>query len=275
VTHFEHNTPVVLSLSNLDPSGSAGIQADIETLASLGCHCAPIITSLWARDTAELKEIVPIEASLLIEQTRVILEDMPVKLIKIGHLGSVEIAEAIHSILRDYPDIPVVLDSVSIYAGDDKQGLAALNQVFESLLLPLATIATPDLIEAQNIGRQADTIDACAMEILEFGCKNLLITGTLRNQTSVENRLYDQDGHCKTYQWERLGLMGHGCGATLSASIAAYLAHDLRLLDAVEQGQNFTWNTLAHSRQLGMGGRTPNRFYWTDKNSATNTRKLQ
>ncbi len=275
MTHFEHNTPVVLSLSNLDPSGSAGIQADIETLASLGCHCTPIITSLWARDTAELKEIVPIEASLLIEQTRVILEDMPVKAIKIGHIGSVEIAEAIHSILRDYPNIPVVLDSVSTFAGENKQSLAALNQAFQALLLPQATIATPDLVEAQNIGRQADTIDACAMEILEFGCKNLLITGTLRNQTIVENRLYNQDGHAKSYQWERLALMGHGCGATLSASIAAYLAHDLRLSDAVEQAQNFTWHTLAHSRQLGMGGRTPNRFYWADKNVAASTRKLQ
>ncbi len=278
MSHFQTNTPVVMSFSNLDPSGSAGIQADIETLASLGCHCTPVITSLWAKDTAELKEIVPVDPSLLIEQARVILEDMPVKVIKIGHLGSIENIEAIHSILSDYPNIDVVLDPVSTYSGDEERSAMVMNQMnqaMESLLLPQATIITPDLVEAQNMGRQADTIDACAMEILEMGCENLLIAGTSRNQTSIENRLYRQDGSKKSYQWERLGIVSHGSGSTLSASIAAYLAHELRMLDAVEQGQNFTWHALAHSRQLGMGQRTPNRFYWADKNASASSRKLQ
>ena len=267
MAQFEHNTPVVMSLSNFDPSGAVGIQADIETVASLGGHCTPVITSLWAKDTAELKEMVPVEASLLIEQARVILEDMPVKVMKIGHLASVEQVEAIHSILQDYPNICVVLDPVNTRWSGIEFTSNAVNLAVESLLLPQATLITPDLVEAQSIGRQADTIDACVMEILEFGCEHVLVTGSHRNQTIIENRLYDQNGLTKQYQWERLNIHSHGCGAILSASIATYLAHDLSLLDAVEQGQRFTWHALSHSRQLGMGQCIPNRLYWADKNA--------
>jgi len=269
---FEHNTPVVMSISNLDPTGSAGIQADIETIASLGGHCTPVITSLWARDTADLKEVVPIEASLLIEQTRAILEDMPVKAIKIGHIASIEQAEAVHSILRDYPKLAVILDPV-FHSLETPQS-PALQLAIESLLLPLTSVITPDLVEAQDIARQGDTVDACAMEILESGCHHVLITGAQRDQHHVVNKLYSQQGMIKSYQWQRLNLFSHGCGATLSSSIAAYLAHDLRLLDAIEQGQNFTWHTLAHSRQLGMGKRVPNRLYWANKNTPQR-KKLQ
>lgn len=262
-----------MSLSSHDPSGSAGIQADIETTASLGCHCTPIITALCAKDTRDLKDVVPTETGLLIEQTRAILEDMPVKVIKLGMLASVENVEAIYSILSDYPNIPVVLDPVTMECNSELFNASGVISAIRTLLLPLATIATPDLIEAQNLAHQADTIDAGAQEILDSGCLYLLISGTRRCAEHYESSFYGR-GIVKHFRWPRIRMMSHGCGATLAASIAAYLAHGLRIEDAVEQGQYFTWQALAASRRLGMGRCIPNRMHWADKNQNERQRKI-
>lgn len=268
MSSFNTAVPVVMSLSANDPCGSAGIQADIETCMSLGCHCSPIITAICAKDTRELKEMVPVDSTLLIEQARAVLEDMPIAAIKVGFLGSVENVEAVHSILRDYPQIPVILDPITSVSDDELLDSAALLNAIKTLILPLATLVTPDLVEAHELAQQGDTIDACACEILESGCQNLLITGIKRSHENLDNALYNSQGLSKKFTWPRLKLFSHGSGATLSASIAAYLAHGLRMIDAVEQGQQFTWQALQASRRLGMGKRIPNRIFWADKTEA-------
>jgi len=257
--------PVVLTLSSHDPSGCTGIQADIESCISLGCHCTPVITALCARDTRELKDITAVDTAFLIEQVRAILEDMPVQAIKLGYLGQVSHIEAIHTILQDYPKIPVVLEPVVQLVAAPQAQTQALREATKNLLFPLSIISTPDLVEAHELAQQGDTLDACAQEILEYGSDYTLITGAARNQAHYENRLYNKQGLVKNYRWQRLSVFSHGAGATLSASIAAYLAHGLRLLDAVEQGQNFTWHTLSASRRLGMGHNIPHRLFWADR----------
>lgn len=258
----EQETPVVMTLSSHDPSGSAGIQADIETTASLGCHCTSIITAISAKDTLTLKHISPTETALLIEQARAILEDMPVKAIKLGLLGNVENIEAIHTILRDYPDIPVVLEPVTSELNNELFNAPAIINAIKTLLLPYTTIVTPDITEALELAQHADTLDACAQAILETGCRYVLISGTRRSSTDYESCLYGINFATKHYHWPRIPQVSHGCGATLAASIAAYLAHGFRIEDAAEQGQRFAWNALASSRQLGMGKRVPNRMHW-------------
>lgn len=273
MVQFDCDTPVVMSLSSHDPSGSAGIQADIETAASLGCHCTPIITALCAKDTRDLKDLVPTETGLLIEQARAILEDMPVRAIKLGLSGSVENIEAIYTILRDYPHIPVVLDPVTTEGNNELFNTPAVIRAIQSLLLPLATIATPDLVEAHELAQQADTVDACAHEILETGCKYVLITGATRNHDHYENSFYSQAGLVRRFRWPRVKLMSHGAGATLAASVASYLAHGIRLEEAVDQAQQFTWQALMASRRLGMGRCIPNRMHWADKNGSSDNKK--
>lgn len=276
MTEFDCDTPVVMTLSSHDPSGSAGIQADIETTASLGCHCTPIITAICAKDTRALLDMRPAETGLLIEQARAILEDMPVKAIKIGLIGSVENVEAIHSILHDYPELPVVVDPVTAEFNHEVFNAPAVISAIQTLLLPKATIATPDLTEALEFAQQADTVDACAQEILETGCTYVLISGTRRTSNEYESCFYSKGQVVKRYHWPRIPQISHGCGATLAASIASYLAHGLRIEDAVEQGQQFTWNALASSRRLGMGKRIPNRMHWASaSNDSRNKRKRQ
>lgn len=262
------NTPIVLSLSSHDPSGAAGIQADIETAASLGCHTATILTSLCSKDTGTTSDMVPVDAELLIRQTRAILEDMPVGVIKLGFLGTVENIEAVHSILIDYPDIPVVFDPITWVCPSSQRDAPGLRQAIRHLILPLTTLTTTDSVEAHDLAQQADTLDACAQSILDSGCQYLLISGAQRTHDYYVNHFFDHRGLIKAYQWQRLQIFSHGCGATLSASIACYLAHGLLLQDALEQGQRFTWQALAHSRRLGMGRRIPNRLFWADENNS-------
>lgn len=267
MTEFESIAPVVMSFSSHDPSGSTGIQADIECAASLGCHCTPIITALCAKDTRDTKDILPVGSPLLIEQARAILEDMQIKAFKIGYTGSIENVEAIHTILRDYPSIPVVIDPGTHVCGTKLADAPGVLRAIQTLLLPLATVATPDLAEAYELAQQADTIHACAQEILENGCEYVLISGAGRSKNTFENYLFGKQGLIQTFTRERLKMPASGCGATLAASIACYLGHGLRTEEAITQGQNFAWHSLANSRRLGMGKRTPNRFFWADKNS--------
>ncbi|WP_339617889.1 hydroxymethylpyrimidine/phosphomethylpyrimidine kinase [uncultured Gilvimarinus sp.] len=271
MSEFSDRTPVVLSLSSHDPSGSTGIQADIETAISLGAHCCAVVTALCARDTRQLVDLAPTPADLLIEQTRAILEDMPVAAIKLGYFCRVEQIEAIHSILCDYSDLPVVLDpvaslSIANSSASHFDDAEQISSAMKTLLLPLADVITPDIVEAHQLARQADTVDACGQEILTQGCAAVLITGARRNANDYENRLYLPRRPMRSFCWPRLSLFSHGSGATLSASIATYLAHGLLLSDALEQGQQFTWQCLKASRRLGMGHSIPNRLYWAERN---------
>jgi len=104
--------PIVLVFAANDPSGGAGMQADILTLASMGCHPLSVITGLTVQDTIGVEAVMPIEAEWVADQARCVLEDMPVAAFKLGVLGSVENIAAIAEVVSDYPDVPLVLDPV-------------------------------------------------------------------------------------------------------------------------------------------------------------------
>lgn len=134
------NPPVILTFSTLDPSGCGGIQADIETAISLGCHCAPVATSMCTSGFSDELDVLPVEAPLLIEQARSILENMDVKAIKIGYLGSVANAEAIHTIIRDYPDIPVIAHPALCLWQPDAPEQAGLDEAFSIYLFLMKSV---------------------------------------------------------------------------------------------------------------------------------------
>lgn len=263
---FEALPPVILSFSHHDPCGNAGIQADIECAASLGCHCTPILTSLFTKDTGDVRGFVPIDAGQLIAQARAILEDMQVAAIKVGFGGSVENIQAIHSILQDYPSIPVILEPVTHIADQALVGAEALLNASEALLLPYTLITATDLDTARDLAKQGDTVEACAQEILESGCRFVLISGAKNTRDCYESHLYNPQGLIRRYSWSRINVASQGGSATLTASIACYLGHQLLVEEAAHQGQHFTRQALSSSRRLGMGQQTPNRFFWADRN---------
>jgi hydroxymethylpyrimidine/phosphomethylpyrimidine kinase len=255
------NTPVIMSINGLDPSGGSGISADIETLASLGCHCTPIITQLSASDTTAIQDCLTIDTGLLIEQIRVVLEDINVNLFNIGELASVGNTEAVHTILSDYPDIPVLFHP-SLPGNDEEAGLA---KALCTLILPQADIVILAKEEALALAPGADTLSACAQELMEYGCKHILITGDNANSTQITNHWFSQYGNSQQYPWERLPNNFYGAGSTLAAAVSAYLAHGLSMTESLQQAQQFTWQALQKGRRIGMGELLPNRMHWCKK----------
>lgn len=258
----ERAVPIVMTFSGHDPTGGAGIQADIETLASMGCHAAPVITAITVQDTASVKGYFPIEATQVIEQARAVLEDMPVAAFKIGVLGSVEITQAVHTLLIDYPDIPVVLDPVWQSGGGDILGDDGIVDAITTLLLPLTTVLTPNSIEARRLAPSADNLDACAQELLDRGCEFVLITGAHEKNIKVINTLYGNRRLLETFSWERLPGSFHGSGCTLAAAIAGLLSQGLLPPNAIHEAQEYTWQALKHAYRVGMGQLLPNRLFW-------------
>lgn len=254
--------PVLLTVNSHDPSGGAGLVADIETAASLGAHCVSAITALNVRDTQNLKDRQSTDAALLIEQTRAALEDSVVSAIKLGDIATIAQAEAVHTILVDYPDIPVVLDPVLHHGADDGD----VDTAVRLLLLPRATVAILSMDHIQQLATCGDTLNARVQELLEFGCEHLLITGACQEHNKIVNRLFSDRGVTKEYSWELLPQSFHGAGSTLSAAVATYLAHGFDLMEALQQGQQFTWQALAQARRLGMGCLIPDRLYWCRRN---------
>jgi hydroxymethylpyrimidine/phosphomethylpyrimidine kinase len=254
--------PVVMVFSGNDPSGGAGIQADIEALISHGCHTAPVITALTIQDTQDVIGYTPLDGGLIVEQARAVLEDMPISAFKLGLLASTEAVEAIHSILRDYPEIPVIMDPVltsgsgTVITEDD------VIDAMHEMLLPQVTVLTPNSREARALAPEADTLDACAMALLAQGAEFVLITGTHENTPNVVNTLYANNRVMDSFTWDRLEGSFHGSGCTLAASIAGLLAQGLEPFTAIHEAQEYTWQTLAEGYRIGMGQRIPNRLFW-------------
>ncbi len=254
--------PVVLTFSGHDPTGGAGVQADIEALASMGCHAAPVVTALTVQDTQNVMEITPVDTAVLIAQARAVLEDMKVAAFKVGLLGSVTAVEAIHTILCDYPDIPLVLDTVLMAGGGAQLADEATLEAMRTLLFPRTTILTPNSVEARILAPEADDLDACAQELMDAGCSYVLITGSHENTPEVVNRFYGNRRLIDSYSWERLPLTYHGSGCTLAAAVAGLIAHGMEPCTAIQEAQEYTWETLKQGYRVGMGQAVPNRLFW-------------
>lgn len=259
--------PVVMTLAGTDPSGGAGIPADIETIVSLGCHPAPVVTALIVQDTHNVRALLPVTPDQVIAQARAVLEDMPVAAFKIGVIGSAENAAALHTLLTAYPDIPVVLDPVLAAGGGAELAGKGLIDAIQTLLLPLTTILTPNSIEAQRLAPEADTLSACAMALLARGCRYVLISGGHEPTDQVINTLYGNNRLLETFHWPRLPNEYHGSGCTLAAAIAALLAqgHELHTdstNSALYRAQDYTWRSLQAGYRAGGGQLLPNRLFW-------------
>lgn len=263
------NKPVVLCFSGLDPSGGAGIVADIEAISSHGGHVAPVITTATVQDSQNVMSFSPIPADLIIEQARAVLEDMPVSIIKIGMVGSSEIAQAIHTILIDYPSIKVVYDPVFSTEKDGDLSTPDLADAVRSLLLPLTTVLTPNIFEVHALAPGSDTPAAAAIGLLETGCEYILLTGTHGKTLDVVHTLYSNHRELKQFHYERLPHKYHGSGCTLAASLAGLLALGQEPVGAAHQALDYTHKTLIHADRLGMGQYHPDRFFWLHEEKKT------
>lgn len=251
--------PVVLCFSGLDPTGGAGIQADIESIAKHGCHAAPIITANTVQDTHNVISFQPVDPIVILKQARTILKDMPVSAIKIGMLGSGETAEAIYTLFRQYSDIPVILDPVLIAGGGTSLARNNLIDAINTLIIPHTYILTPNIPEAKLLSNTKKSPELAAQMLNEMGAEYVLLTGTHSKNPDVMHKLYRQMKNKKTFKYARLKNEYHGSGCTLTATIAALIAQKLDPINACQNALDYTYNSLLHANALGGGQLIPNR----------------
>lgn len=252
--------PIVLCFSGHDASGGAGLQADIETLASLGAYACTIITALTVQNTQEVQSVYPVDASIMQQAVDCLLADLQPQAIKIGLIASPEALKIIVATIKRTPDIPIILDPVlasgsgkTVFAKDD-----LIQQIINDLL-PLTTIITPNTAELMQL------VNSSKPPLLnQMGCDYVLLTGTHADTQQVHNELYFNQRLIDVMSVERLSADYHGSGCTLAAAISAALAFGLDPLHATKEALDFTYASLQAGLQIGGGQHIPNRLFWSD-----------
>lgn len=261
--------PCVMTFAATDPSSGAGLQADILTLASIGCHPLSVATGITVQDTVGVESVMALDAEWINDQARTMLEDVKISAFKLGLLGSVENVMVIAEIMADYPDVPLLIDPILTSGRGDDLSNEEMQAAMCELLFPQATIITPNSIEARRLafydeGEEVKytTLEVASQRLLGLGSEYVLITGTHERTTDVVNGLYGVEGLIKEYHWGRLLGSYHGSGCTLTSAIAACLAHGLTIEEALQEAQEYTWQTLKNAFRPGMGQFIPDRFFW-------------
>lgn len=269
---MDKTPPTVMAFSATDPSAGSGLQADVLTLSSIGCHPLSVTTGIIVQDTVGADSVTALDADLVNDQARKILEDIKVSAFKIGLTGSLENIAVIAEIVADYPDIPLLIDPILTSGRGDALTDEAMQSAMCEMLFPQATLITVNSIEARRLASSENddgniTLDEAALRLLNMGAEYVLITGTHERSSDVLNMLYGKQssealGLISDYSWERLSESYHGSSCTLCSAIAACLAHGLSLEEAIQEGQEYTWQTLKHAFRPGMGRLIPDRFFW-------------
>lgn len=245
--------PMVLAFAASDPTGGAGLQADLLTLAARGCHPLSVVTALTVQDTSGVQSLHAVEPARVAEQARCLLADLRAEAFKLGVLGSAGNAAAIAQILAAHPQVPVVVDPVLASGRGDALATDGGITALQEKIFPLATVATPNSLEAERLGGVA--------AILERGCRYVLLTGTHDDSADVVNRLYDSRGLVREDKWRRLPGSYHGSGCTLASALAAALANGLAMAEAARDAQDYTWHALEAGFRPGSGQFIPQRLF--------------
>jgi len=250
--------PNILVLAGHDPSGGAGIQADIESAAANGAHAASVITLLTCQDTANVHGTMPVASAFFRDCLDRVRADMHFAAIKTGVIANTAQVAIIAELARSLPDVPLVVDPVLRAAGggqlaDDAVGLAMHDQLFEH-----ASVITPNAAEARLLCDGEPDIHACG-ERLSRKARAVLITGGDEAGDDVVNHLYIEGALIDSARWPRLPGTFHGSGCTLASAVAARLATGQSLQDALAAAQAYTWQTLKHAFAAGRGQKIPAR----------------
>lgn len=245
--------PIVLAFAASDPTGGAGIQADVLTLAALGCHPLSVLTALTVQDTSGVERMEPVAAELVTRQASALLAESRVRAFKAGVLASAENVRAVAAIAARHAEVPFVLDPVLASGRGDALAGDSVPKALMELLMPHVSVATPNTLEAERLGG--------IQAMLAAGCRYVLVTGTHASGDEVVNRLYDARGLVREDRWRRLPHSYHGSGCTLASAIAAGLAQGRALPEAVREAQEFTWRALEAAFATGRGQPIPDRFF--------------
>ena len=248
--------PQILVVSGFDPSGGAGLVADIETVHALGCCTSAVITCQTIQTRQNATVCVPSDTLWFKRQLYSVIEAHSFSAVKIGLTPSIEIIDIVADVLVNL-SCPIVIDPIIAAGGGyvfcDSR---TVNHLAEKLI-PLGNIATPN---AKEINHFAETSKQAVSLLLERGCKAVLVSSEYEKAGYLYHCLYRLQHSPQLFTVKRLPYRYHGGGCTLASAIAAYSAHGMELVAAVRQAQEFTYNCLQATTSLPQGVAVPQRF---------------
>jgi hydroxymethylpyrimidine/phosphomethylpyrimidine kinase len=255
-------TFIALTIAGSDSSGSAGIQADLKTFGALGVHGTCVVAALTAQNTQRVEAVLPVPPEFVLAQMRAVASDIEVGAIKIGMLATEPIIEAVGEGLKEFPGVPVVLDPVmASHSGDPLLDEGAVDTL-KSVLLPAATLVTPNLFEAAMLlgeekARSADQMAAQARQLRDLGARAVLVKGGHLDGEAIDVMLDDR-GEERLEAPRHVTQNTHGTGCTLSSAIAAGLAKGETLNQAVKDAKVYITAAIIAADELKVGrGRGP------------------
>lgn len=254
--------PVVLSIAGFDPSSGAGVTADIKTAAAHGCFAVACITSLTVQTTQGVRRVESLQGEIVSETLFELAADLPIDAVRIGMLGSGEVAEAVAAFLETTRPQNVVLDPIlrSSSGADllDAKGV----EILRNRLLPLATLVTPNLAEAGALTKLPvsgiEQMRAAGRELLRLGARNAAVTGGHLRGDVTDLLLWRPEGTDEIFEealsGERLRSSStHGTGCAFATSVACHLARGFRVPEAVAGAKEFVRRAIEHATPLGHG----------------------
>lgn len=257
-----------LTIAGFDPSGGAGIQADIKTISALGCFATSVLTALPVQNTMGVRTIYPIPYQAVKEQIEAILEDIFPDALKIGMVHTSELVATIVETLSNYSKIPIVFDPVMVATSGHKLIEDETIQSIVSKLLPIADIITPNLDEAGILANlkieNVEDMYLAGKKIKKLGAKNILLKGGHLKTAQLTSLFFSEDDEIYEFHFEKYDTRNtHGSGCSLSSAIASYLAQGKSMLDAVTLGQNYVKEAIYEGKDviIGKGNGPLNHFF--------------
>lgn len=261
----------VLCFNGSDPSGAGGLAGDVATVAAMGAHALPVVTAVVLRDTAEVFDQHALDADLVAQQARSILEDVTVTGCKAGYLGNAETVGAVAEVLADYPDVPLVsyLPPLPWLEEDELQPYL---EAFRELILPATEVLVgnhktlTDFLLPDWDSERPPSARELAVAAGDHGTRYVLVTGvmlpTKGAEQFIDNVLASPQGALTGEKFERFETTFVGAGDTLAAALAALLASGSELQAAVGEALAFLDQSLDAGFRPGMGHVLPDRFFW-------------
>lgn len=254
----KYTYPTVLTIAGTDPSGGAGIQADLKTFAALGCYGMSVVTALVAQNTCGVRAIHSVPPEFVREQLLAVLEDIRPDAIKIGMVHSVGLVNVIADILVAYPDIPVVFDPVMIATSGHRLIEQDTVAAIVEKLFPLSEVITPNMDEASFLTgipvKGIDDMQEAAAMIMQMNPKALLLKGGHLQSEKLTSMLVNTAGLIQEYHSDKIDTKNmHGSGCTLSSAIASYLAIGDSLRGAVAKAQVYVHGAIFNAADVIIG----------------------
>ncbi|AFT72088.1 Phosphomethylpyrimidine kinase superfamily [Alloalcanivorax dieselolei B5] len=266
---FDDDTmkPNILVIAGHDPSGGAGIHADIEAIHDLGGLASTLITALTVQNSQHVLGFQLTDIDLLERQADALLADYDFQAVKIGMTGSLATVRFIARLLARLPGVPVILDPVLAAESGGSLTRESLGDAMIDELAPLCELLTPNLPEARLLAGDDETPGAtstqsvarCGQRLCQRGARAVLITGTHDDTDQVSNHLFRGTGETQSWHWQRLPHVYHGSGCTLASSIACLRGLGMPLEQAVAEGQAHVDHYLRAAWRPGQGQHVPDR----------------